>query len=45
MQVPTAQLVLEGLAGDVDRAVSVYESRLAAHQDSYERLQVGSARA
>jgi hypothetical protein len=40
----TAQLVLEGLAGDVDRAVRMYEGRLAGHQSSFERLQADNVR-
>eukprot|EP01047_Picozoa_sp_COSAG01_P030253 COSAG01_NODE_2105_length_8423_cov_6.483409_6_plen_53_part_00 len=42
--VPTTQLVLEGLAGDVDRAVRMYEGRLSGHQSSFERLQADNVR-
>ena len=40
VDVRSARIVLEGLAGDLDRAVVVYEQRLSAQQEAFERLLV-----
>jgi hypothetical protein len=40
IDVRSARIVLEGLAGDLDRAVEVYERRLSAQQEAFERLMV-----
>jgi hypothetical protein len=40
VDVRSARIVLEGLAGDLDRAVVVYEQRLSAQQEAFERLSV-----
>ena len=40
VDVRSARIVLEGLAGDLDRAVEVYEQRLSAQQEAFDRLMV-----